>query len=114
MVGEGVAEHVRQVVPDLLAVKGVGKIGLGASIVQAILDSGELDGDTTGGRVMVQDLGVSTAGSDSVLLTNRATNRPYIDRETALVDNLCVTNSAGKWSQGRNGSDSSCGEPHCE
>lgn len=114
MVGEGVAENVRQVVPDLLAVEGVGKVGLGASIVQAILDSGELDGDTTRGRVMVQNFGVGTAGSDSVLLANGASNRPDIDGETALVDNLRVTNSVGKRSQSRNGSDGSCGEPHCE
>lgn len=114
MAGEGVAKNIRQVVPDLLTIEGICKVGLGASIVQAILDSGDLDGDATRGRVMVQDLGIGTAGSNSVLLANGATNGPDIDGETALVDNLRVANSAGKRSQSGNGSDGSCGEPHRE
>jgi hypothetical protein len=45
VVQEGITENVGQIVPDLLAVEGVGKVGLGASIVQAILDRGKFDGD---------------------------------------------------------------------
>ena len=45
MAGERITENIREIVPDLRAVEGIGEVGLGTSIVQAALDSSELDGD---------------------------------------------------------------------
>lgn len=111
---EWVTEDVRKIVPDLLAIQGIGEVRLRASVVKTILNSCELDGNASRRRVMVQNLRIGGAGFNRLRRTNGPPDRPKIDREAAFVDNFSVPNGAGKRSQGGDGSNNSSGKVHFE
>lgn len=56
--GEGITKDIAEVIPDLVAVEGVGKDGLGLAGVEAVLGLGDLEGLATGDGVLDERLRV--------------------------------------------------------
>lgn len=109
---EGITEDIRQVIPDSAAVQSVGKVGLGAAVVQAILAGGDLQSDATGRGIEVQGLRVGSTWVDGLAGPNRAANRPEVDGSVASVNDSGMTNSAGERGQSGDGGNGSGGETH--
>lgn len=91
-----VAEDVGKIIPDILAIQGIGKVGLGASVVKSILNGSELDGNASRSRVMVEDLGISATWFDRFRRANGASDWPEVDGEATFVDNFGIPNGTSK------------------
>lgn len=95
MAGEGVAEDIAQVVPDVVAVQAVREDGLRGAGVQAVGRGGDLDRLSAGGCVHDELLAVDAVGGQSVWAVHCAANGPECDGVGALVDHLCAANCGG-------------------
>ena len=111
--GEGITEDIGHVVPDGVAVQGVGEVGLGTAVIQTVLAGGNLQRDATGGGIVVQQLRIHALGLDGDLRANRAANGPQVDGEVAVIHHAGLADSANQRSQGGNRGDNGSGEMHC-
>lgn len=89
---EGVAKDVAEVVPDLVAVEAVGKVGLGLAGVEAVAVAGDLEGAAASLGVDGERLGVAGAGLESVAHGDVLADGPDGDFKVALVVDLGAAN----------------------
>lgn len=111
---EGVTKDIRQIIPDLAAVQSIGKVGLRATVIETVLATGDLQGDTTRDRVVAQNLGVLLAWGNLLAGSNGTTHGPEVDGGSAVVLHDGVADSAGHGDQGGYGGDEGSGEVHCD
>lgn len=107
-VGERVAKHIRNVVPDLVvAVERVRKVRLWTAVVQAVGRAGDLDGDAACTVVLPVSLRVVLAQVDCLAGADGRSHRPKVDRAGAVVVDDGIADGVG---QGEEGSDAERGE----
>lgn len=111
--GEGVAKDVREIVPDLGAVKAVGKVGLGLVGEETVSLAGDLEGAATGLGVTGELLNVGVvARRNSVGVRDVAANRPEGNLEVAVVadDSVAYSRDSAGEPEGSGGDDGSLAE----
>lgn len=109
---ERIAKDIRQIIPDSVAIQSVGKVGLRTAIVQAILGPGDLQSDTTRGRIVVYGLRVGSARFDGLTRTNGAAHGPEVDGSVASVHDFGVANGIGERGQSGHRGNGGGGETH--
>lgn len=112
--GKGITEDIGEVVKCVCVRQGVGKDGLGRTVVDAILNASDLKGDASANWVVSELFGVCVSGGNGLLGTNGATNRPEVGVVITVVLNDGMSNSSSEWGNGRDGSESNGFELHFE
>lgn len=109
---EGIAKDIRKIVPDGVALKVDGEVGLGLASVETIGLDGDLDGTAAGYGVSREGLAIGTALSKGCWVGDGAANGPGGDAEGALVDDTGLAQSSGRFNECGNGKNGSGGELH--
>lgn len=112
--GKGITKDIREVVKCVCVRQGVGKDGLGRSIVDAILNSSDLEGDASANWVVSELFRVCVSGGDCLLGANGSTNGPEVGVVITVILDNGVSNSSSEWGNGRDGSESNGFELHFE
>lgn len=112
--GKGITEDIGEIIKCVCVRQGVGKDGLGRTVVDAILNTSDLESDTSANWVVSELFRVCVSGSDGLLGTNGATNGPEVCVVITVVLDDGVSNSSSEWGNGRDGSESNGFELHFE
>lgn len=110
---ESVPEHVRHVVPDGISVQIVAEDCLAdIGLENAILDSCDLEGNSSGRGVAMERLAVRLVLADDDLVADATTHGPKINGLVALVGDDCTANRLCGASDEGQGSE--CSEEHSD